>query len=96
MTYKVGIKGQVVLPKSIRERVGISPGDDVTVAAKAGVIQIRKALPGPVEREAIVADLRGALAGARHPLTTALELDRRAEREHEERTRVERHADDRP
>jgi AbrB family looped-hinge helix DNA binding protein len=86
MTYKVGIKGQVVLPKTIRERVGINPGDEVTVAEKGGAIQIRKALPRPAEREAIVASLRGALAGP-HALTAALERDRRAEREREERPR---------
>lgn len=86
MTYKVGIKGQVVLPKAIRERVGINPGDEVTVVEKSGVVQIRKALPGPAEREAIIASLRGALADE-HSLTTALERDRRAERAREERSR---------
>ncbi len=94
MTYKVGIKGQVVLPKSIRDRVGISPGDQVTVAEKGDTIQIRKALSGPAEREAIVASLRGALAGA-PSLTATLERDRRTEREHEERRRAGLRPDDR-
>lgn len=31
MTYKVGPKGQVVLPKAIRERLDIQPGDEVEV-----------------------------------------------------------------
>jgi AbrB family looped-hinge helix DNA binding protein len=95
MTYKVGIKGQVVLPKAVRERVGINPGDEVTVAEKGGVVQIRKALPGPAEREAIVTSLRGALAGGQS-LTATLERDRQAERAREERTRVELQAGDRP
>ncbi len=95
MTYKVGIKGQVVLPKSIRERVGIGPGDEVTVAERGGAIQIRKVLSGPAERAAVVAGLRGALAGA-PPLTAVLERDRRTEREREERRRVGSHSDDRP
>ena len=95
MTYKVGIKGQVVLPKAVRERVGINPGDEVTVAEKGGVVQIRKALPGPAEREAIVTSLRGALAGGQ-PLTATLERDRQAERAREERPRVGLQADDRP
>lgn len=95
MTYKVGVKGQVVLPKSVRERVGINPGDEVTVAEKGGVVQIRKALPGPAEREAIVASLRGALVGGQS-LTAALERDRQAERAREERTRVGLQAGDRP
>lgn len=87
MTYKVGVKGQVVLPKAVRERVGINPGDEVTVAEKGGVVQIRKALPGPTEREAIVASLRGALAGEQ-TLTAVLERDRQTERAREERARV--------
>lgn len=95
MTYKVGIKGQVVLPKAVRERVGINPGDEVTVAEKGGVVQIRKALPGPAEREAIVTSLRGALAGEQS-LTATLERDRQVERTREERTRVGFQAGDRP
>jgi antitoxin PrlF len=96
MTYKVGIKGQVVLPKAVRERVGIRPGDEVTVAEKGGVVQIRKALAGPAEREAIVASLRGALAGSGQTLTSTLERDRQAERAREERPRVGLQAGDRP
>lgn len=87
MTYKVGVKGQVVLPKAIRERVGIKPGDEVTVAEKGGVVQIRKALPGPEERATIVSSLRGAL-GPGQKLTVALERERRSERALEERPRV--------
>ena len=95
MTYKVGVKGQVVLPKAVRERVGINPGDEVTVAEKGGVVQIRKALSGPAERATIVASLRGAL-GPGQKLTAALERDRRAEHAREERPRVGLQAGDRP
>lgn len=31
VTVKVSSKGQIVLPKSIREKFGIRPGDDVEV-----------------------------------------------------------------
>ena len=34
MTHKVGPKGQVVIPKAVRERVGISPGSEVDVVAE--------------------------------------------------------------
>lgn len=83
MTYKVGPKGQVVLPKAIRDRVGIAPGDEVSVTERAGTIAIRKRLPRPEERAAIVAGMRAALAG--QSLTASLERERRAEREREER-----------
>jgi AbrB family looped-hinge helix DNA binding protein len=29
MTYRVGAKGQVVIPKELRERAGLQPGADV-------------------------------------------------------------------
>jgi AbrB family looped-hinge helix DNA binding protein len=29
MTHRVGAKGQVVIPKELRERTGLSPGADV-------------------------------------------------------------------
>ena len=29
MTARIGAKGQVVIPKSIRERIGLHPGDEV-------------------------------------------------------------------
>lgn len=43
MTYKVGPKGQVVLPKAIRKRLGIEPGDEVVVEDEGDHIEIRKA-----------------------------------------------------
>lgn len=29
MTHRIGAKGQVVVPKAIRERIGLEPGDAV-------------------------------------------------------------------
>jgi AbrB family looped-hinge helix DNA binding protein len=34
MTHRVGAKGQVVIPKEIREQVGLHPGMEVDVSAQ--------------------------------------------------------------
>jgi antitoxin PrlF len=95
ITYKLGPKGQVVIPKAIRDRLGLRPGDRVVVGQSDEEVRIRKAVADPVQRRAILASLRGALAGG-PSLTEALERDRRAEREREERRYAERRADHRP
>lgn len=43
MTQKVGAKGQVVIPKDLREQVGIGPGDDVAFEPVGDGIVIRRA-----------------------------------------------------
>lgn len=91
ITYKLGPKGQVVIPKAIRDRLGLRPGDRVVVGQSDEEVHIRKAVADSAQRRAILANLRGALAGA-PSLTEALERDRRAEREHEERKYAEWHA----
>lgn len=45
MTSKVGRKGQVVLPKAVRERLGIRPGDEVEISDDGEQVAIRKAAP---------------------------------------------------
>lgn len=40
MTQKVGAKGQVVIPKDIREQVGLHPGAEVDVAAQGQVVVV--------------------------------------------------------
>ncbi len=69
MAQKVGPKGQVVIPKAIRDRFGLRPGDEVVVTSDD-----RGALVQPVAHNA---PLKGRLAGLR--LVEALEADRRAE-----------------
>jgi AbrB family looped-hinge helix DNA binding protein len=71
MTYRVGPKGQVVIPKAMRDWLGISPGDEVDFALDNDAVRV-----APVRE---VASLRGSLAG--HGLTAVLEVDRRAERD---------------
>lgn len=41
---KVTSKGQVTIPKKVRERLGVHPGDDVGFEEKEGVIVITKAV----------------------------------------------------
>ena len=41
---KVTSKGQVTIPKRVRERLGVQPGEDVGFEEKDGVIFIKKAL----------------------------------------------------
>ncbi len=81
MTYKVGAKGQVVLPKELRERHGIRPGDEVLFDDVEGRITIRKA----ETKAEIVARLMGSLADSEiEPLDVLIE-ERRRDREREDR-----------
>lgn len=94
-TYKMGPKGQVVIPKPIRDRLGLQPGDRLQVCADGDGVHIRKAGSDAMVRRAIATGLRGALAGG-PSLTAALEAERRQERAREERGLRERDADRRP
>jgi AbrB family looped-hinge helix DNA binding protein len=38
MTHRIGPKGQVVIPKEIREQLGLRPGAEVDVAARDGEV----------------------------------------------------------
>jgi AbrB family looped-hinge helix DNA binding protein len=69
MTSRVGPKGQVVIPKAIRDQLGIIPGDEVDFALDDGAVRVE-----PV-REA--ATFRGRFVGL--SLTEELEADHRAE-----------------
>lgn len=71
MTHRVGPKGQVVIPKDLRDRLGISPGDEVELALDEGADAVRLE---PVRHHPT---LRGSLAGL--GLVAALEADHRSE-----------------
>jgi AbrB family looped-hinge helix DNA binding protein len=77
-TVTVSKKGWVVIPREIRERYGIRPGDKVEIVDYAGRIAIIPALEDPVRQG------RGLLKGG-PSLTKALLDERRREREREER-----------
>ncbi len=70
MTGRVGPKGQVVIPKAMRDRLGITPGDDVQFELENDAVRV-ELVKG---RES----LRGRFAGLE--LTRALEADHRRER----------------
>lgn len=46
MTYRVGPKGQVVLPKALRDELGIRPGDEVDVTRQDDGLVVRRATSG--------------------------------------------------
>ena len=70
MTHKVGPKGQVVLPKELREALGIAPGDEVTFWQEGDHVAVR-----PVRSDR---PLHGRYAG--RPLVKTLEAERDADR----------------
>jgi AbrB family looped-hinge helix DNA binding protein len=43
MTQKMGAKGQVVIPKELREQAGMGPGDDVAFEQVEGGVVVRRA-----------------------------------------------------
>jgi AbrB family looped-hinge helix DNA binding protein len=74
MTHRVGPKGQVVIPKRIRESLGIEPGDEVVVVEEDGEARVRR-----VPRTA----LRGMFKDG--PSTADIEAEHRAEIERDRR-----------
>jgi AbrB family looped-hinge helix DNA binding protein len=73
MTHRVGPKGQVVIPKRLREALGIEPGDEVSFWMHDDHVAVR-----PAERST----LRGRHRGL--DLTGTLEAERRADRRREQ------------
>ncbi len=41
MTQRIGAKGQVVIPKQIRDLVGLHPGTEVDVEAEGGEVVVK-------------------------------------------------------
>ena len=79
-TVKTSSKGQVVIPKKERDRLGIKPGTRVVVMAVDDHIEIRPLPENPVEH------FHGFFKGG-PSLTKALLGERRKERIREEKKR---------
>ncbi|MEI7746272.1 MAG: AbrB/MazE/SpoVT family DNA-binding domain-containing protein [Actinomycetota bacterium] len=63
MAQKVGPKGQVVVPKEIRDQVGLDPGTEVLVSYEHGAAVIRAIgmvppLQGSMEGKGLLEELR--------------------------------------
>lgn len=69
MTHRVGPKGQVVIPKELRDELGIEPGDEVSFWLDGDHVSVRPARHRP--------PLRGRFRGS--PLTDELAADRARE-----------------
>lgn len=78
MTHKVGAKGQVVIPKGIRDRMNIRPGDEVIFWEEDDHV----ALQASRERTSVIDSLWGRFAG--RPLTKMVEDERRRDRARED------------
>lgn len=74
MTHRVGTKGQVVIPKELRDELGIEPGDEVSFWRHGDHVAVRPAGGGR--------PLRGRFRGSR--LVDVLEGERAADRAREE------------
>ncbi len=42
---KITTKGQVTVPKQVRERLGLQPGDELEFVEEDGVYRLKKCLP---------------------------------------------------
>jgi antitoxin PrlF len=80
-TVRVGPKGQVVIPKRIRDALGIAPGDEVQVSERSGEARVRKLLT--------LDELRGVLGPAPSGMKD-FEDEKRRERAEEDRKNRER------
>lgn len=62
MTHRVGRKGQIVIPKELRDELGIQPGDEVSFWRDGDYVAVRPAsqrqpLRGRFRGSSLVSDL---------------------------------------
>ncbi len=67
MTHRIGAKGQVVIPKDLRDRTGLHPGSEVEFALEGEQVVVRASrrkpslggsLPGPDMAAGLLEDRR--------------------------------------
>jgi AbrB family looped-hinge helix DNA binding protein len=74
---RLSSKGQVIIPKAVRERHGWRPGDALEVEDRGDAVVLRRAKPFPVTRPE---DVYGCLKYDGPPVTIE-EMDRAVEEE---------------
>jgi len=74
-----------VIPKAIRDEIGIEPGDEVVFEPEGKEVRIHRLADEPDQRRKRIEALRGVWADIPGLSTADLEAERRAEREREER-----------
>jgi antitoxin PrlF len=84
MTHKVGVKGQVVIPKAIRDEIGIQPGDEVTFEPDGSEVRVRRVEDDRAQLASDVKSLRGIWSNAPDGGPEELLEERRREYELEE------------
>jgi AbrB family looped-hinge helix DNA binding protein len=65
---KITSKGQVTIPKPLRDEFGLLPGSEVEFVPGEGEIRVRKAVGGRKRGEEVIAHLREA--GKSYTMTT--------------------------
>ena len=79
------MKGQIVIPKAIREEIGIKPGDEVVFEPDGTDVRVRRVDNDPQDRAAALKALRGLWTDTAGGGTDDLLKQRRRDRELEER-----------
>jgi len=79
MTYRMGPKGQLVIPKTLRERHGFKPGDEFVFVDEDGDIRIRRAR----SKAEILDELVGSLPPSEIDPLEVLMDEKRRDRERE-------------
>lgn len=66
---KITTKGQVTIPKELRDSLGLLPGTEVEFVEEEGEVRVRKVAGGKNRGQEIVEHLRNA-SGGKYRLTT--------------------------